>query len=445
MASSYDNDLRLEEQASGENSTSWGDKTNNNLELIAEAFGYATEAITTNADTHSTVIANGSTDPGRAMVLKYTGTLDSTCTITISQENSGSTVYTTSKLWYIQNATSGSQDIVIASGSGANVTIANGQTKCIYTDGAGSGGAVIDTFAALSAVDLFVDDDLTLQSDGAVINFGADSDVSLTHNADSGLTLSAGANATQLNLTSTNDGDTAAPTIALIRDSASPANDDQLGYLNFVGDDAPTDGSTASQHSYAQIYAVITDITYTEEDSWLYINTMAAGSAANNLIVKNNSVSFKVGNTVTHNQGFAENTKMVFYQSSAPTGWTIDDTQNNKALRVVSSSGGNTGGSVAFTTAFASKSVTGSIGGNTANHQLDITEIPAHTHTVSYASNDATGVARNGSGGASGTFTSGSAGGGGSHRHGASGLTFSGTAINLAVQYCDVMICVKGA
>ena len=39
MASSYDNDLRLEEQASGENATSWGDKTNNNLQLIAEAFG----------------------------------------------------------------------------------------------------------------------------------------------------------------------------------------------------------------------------------------------------------------------------------------------------------------------------------------------------------------------------------------------------------------------
>jgi hypothetical protein len=61
MASSYDNDLRLEEQASGENATSWGDKTNNNLELIAEAFSYGTEAITTNADTHSTTIADGGT------------------------------------------------------------------------------------------------------------------------------------------------------------------------------------------------------------------------------------------------------------------------------------------------------------------------------------------------------------------------------------------------
>ena len=92
MASSYDNDLRLEEQASGENATSWGDKTNNNLELIAEAFSYGTEAITTNADTHSTTIADGGTDPGRSLYLKYTGTLDSTCTVSLLPN-------TVSKVW----------------------------------------------------------------------------------------------------------------------------------------------------------------------------------------------------------------------------------------------------------------------------------------------------------------------------------------------------------
>ena len=47
------------------------------LELIGEALGYGTEAITTNADTHATTVADGSTDPGRSMYIKYTGTLDS--------------------------------------------------------------------------------------------------------------------------------------------------------------------------------------------------------------------------------------------------------------------------------------------------------------------------------------------------------------------------------
>jgi len=83
MASTYENDLRLEEMATGENSGSWGTKTNTNLELIADAFGYGAESIPTNADAHTTTIADGASDAGRAIYLKYTGTLDSTCTITI--------------------------------------------------------------------------------------------------------------------------------------------------------------------------------------------------------------------------------------------------------------------------------------------------------------------------------------------------------------------------
>ena len=77
MASVYTNDLRLEEIGSGEQSGTWGDTTNTNLELIAEAFSFGTEAITTNADTHTTTIADGATDPGRSIFLKYTGALDS--------------------------------------------------------------------------------------------------------------------------------------------------------------------------------------------------------------------------------------------------------------------------------------------------------------------------------------------------------------------------------
>ena len=135
MASVYTNDLRLEEIGSGEQSGSWGDTTNTNLELIAEAFAFGTEAITTNADTHATTIADGATDPGRALFLKYTGTLDSACTITLGPN-------TVSKMWFIQNSTSGSQNIIISQGSGANVTIPAGQTKSVYSNGAGSGAAI---------------------------------------------------------------------------------------------------------------------------------------------------------------------------------------------------------------------------------------------------------------------------------------------------------------
>ena len=172
----------------GEQSGTWGTKTNTNLELIGEALGFGTEAITTNADTHDTTVADASSDAGRAMFIKYTGTLDSACTITISPN-------TMKRVHIIENGTSGSQNIIISQGGGANVTITPGTTKVVYLDGAGSGAAVVDAFAHLAAVDLTVDDDLivsddvTLKSDSAVLGFGADTDTTLTHTDGTGLTL----------------------------------------------------------------------------------------------------------------------------------------------------------------------------------------------------------------------------------------------------------------
>tara|TARA_R100000149_G_scaffold66201_1_gene43754 strand:- start:1853 stop:3220 length:1368 start_codon:yes stop_codon:yes gene_type:complete len=134
--------------ATGENSGTWGTKTNTNLELIGEALGFGTEAITTNADTHTSTIADGSTDPVRAMFVQYTGTLDSACTITIAPN-------TVSRVHIIENATSGSQNIIIKQGSGATVTIPNGMTSIVYLDGAGSGAAVVDALTDLNIAGTF--------------------------------------------------------------------------------------------------------------------------------------------------------------------------------------------------------------------------------------------------------------------------------------------------
>ena len=188
MASTYVNDLRLNEMATGDESGNWGVVTNTNLELIGEALGYGTEGITTNADTHTSTIADGATDPARAMYIKYTGTLDSACTITIAPN-------TVNRMHFIENGTTGSQNIIISQGTGANITIPAGDTKAVYLDGAGAGAAVTDAFASFSTVDLKVQDDLTVSddltfdSDSAVITFGADGDTTLTHTDGTGLTL----------------------------------------------------------------------------------------------------------------------------------------------------------------------------------------------------------------------------------------------------------------
>ena len=174
----------------GEQSGTWGTKTNTNLELIGEALGFGTQAITTNADTFASTIGDATSDKERAIYIKYTGALDSNCTITIGPN-------VISRLHFIENATtdsgsSGPYSIIISQGSGANVTIPNGDTKAVYLDGAGSGAAVVDAFASLSVVDLKVQDDLSLTSDSAVLNIGAGNDLKITHDGTNGDFESAG-------------------------------------------------------------------------------------------------------------------------------------------------------------------------------------------------------------------------------------------------------------
>jgi hypothetical protein len=126
-------------------------------------------------------------------------------------------------------------------------------------------------------------------------------------------------------------------------------------------------------------------------------------------------------------------TAMLFAQTAAPTGWTKSTTHNNKALRVVNGTA-SSGGTVAFTTAFASQSVTGTVGATT----LTTAQIPAHSHTFSVGTIGKSAIASGSFTDASSSTSTGSTGGGGSHDH-----SFTGTAINLAVQYVDVIIATK--
>jgi hypothetical protein len=133
---------------------------------------------------------------------------------------------------------------------------------------------------------------------------------------------------------------------------------------------------------------------------------------------------------------FASGTALLFQQTSAPTGWTKVTSYNDYAMRVVSGST-STGGSVAFSTAFASQAISGTVGSTT----LSTAQMPSHQHsTTPYAPGGAAAYVASSYNsffdGASGV--SGSTGGGGSHNH-----SFSGTAINLAVQYVDVIIATK--
>ncbi len=137
---------------------------------------------------------------------------------------------------------------------------------------------------------------------------------------------------------------------------------------------------------------------------------------------------------------------MLFQSTNAPSGWTKDTTHNNKALRVVSGNA-SSGGSVAFTTAFASQTPTGNltITGSVGDTTLTTAQIPSHTHTLPTW----TGCPQGGGNALqqqlnTGTQASGATGGGQAHTHSFSGGgTFTGSAINLAVQYVDVIFATK--
>jgi len=133
MASTYVNDLRLEEIGTGDQSGSWGTTTNTNLELISEAFSYGSEAIA-DASTHTITLADGASDEARSFYLKCTGG-GQACTVTIAPN-------TLSKVWIIENATS--YTLTFSQGTGANVAVLASQVKMIATDGAGGGAVVYD-------------------------------------------------------------------------------------------------------------------------------------------------------------------------------------------------------------------------------------------------------------------------------------------------------------
>jgi hypothetical protein len=150
---------------------------------------------------------------------------------------------------------------------------------------------------------------------------------------------------------------------------------------------------------------------------------------------------------------FDSGTVMLFGQTSAPTGWTKNtSTGDNSALRVVTGTA-STGGSVDFTTAFASQTPTGSVSINTSGLSagattLNTAQMPSHSHTVGTGSaNGVSGrISELGNYGGVINYSTSSTGGGGSHSHSISGSatgTFTGAAINLAVKYVDVIRATK--
>jgi hypothetical protein len=458
MTSTYTDNLGIEKPATGDRSGTWGTMTNTNMDIIDRNVS-GVGAITLSGTTHTLTTTDGSLSDGQFRVLVLGGSPSGTNTITIDPNDQD-------KFYFVVN--NSGQSAIIKQGSGSTVTIADGASDIVFADGAGSGAAVTSLFGptsaaaagraftagTITAATAFVPDaadgatlgttalefsDVFL-ADGGVINFGNDQDVTLTHVADTGLTMAVtGNNDATLQINADVADATVAPFLVLNRTSDSPADDDNGGVIKF---DMENDNN--EQFTAAAVYSRALDVSDGTEDGQLLVQTMVAGTLANNLIVRNDSVAFKVNNTITNNQGFAQNTAMVFYQETAPTGWTkVTSGIDDKALRVqTGSAGGTTGGSVAFETAFASQTPSGTVSTSVGSTTLALSQIPSHSHSVR-GSVASSGSAVFGAGNTAGTNTA-TAGGGGSHTHSGSS-SFSGSAINLDVAYLNVIVCTKDA
>ena len=134
----YVNNLRLKEIATGDESGTWGTSTNTNLELITDAFSYGVQEMAGDANETFTML-DATADDVRSFYLKITSAVSLTATREITLGPN-----TVSKVWMIENATSGSQIITIKQGSGATVNVPNGSKVMVVTDGAGVGAAVLN-------------------------------------------------------------------------------------------------------------------------------------------------------------------------------------------------------------------------------------------------------------------------------------------------------------
>jgi hypothetical protein len=134
----YVNNLRLKEITTGDEDGTWGTSTNTNLGLIGEAFSYGVQEMAADANETFTML-DATADDVRSFYLKITSAVSLTATREITLGPN-----TVSKVWMIENATSGSQIITIKQGSGATVNVLNGTKVMVVTDGAGAGAAVFN-------------------------------------------------------------------------------------------------------------------------------------------------------------------------------------------------------------------------------------------------------------------------------------------------------------
>ena len=140
MASSYSTDLKLELMVTGENSGTWGDKTNTNLNLLQQAIaGYQSVSIAGGAQTTALAMTDATISNARNAVIELTGTITGNQVVTVPDG--------IEKVWYVYNNTTGSFTVQFKTVTGTGITFAttDKSTKVLYSNGTNIIDTLIDT------------------------------------------------------------------------------------------------------------------------------------------------------------------------------------------------------------------------------------------------------------------------------------------------------------
>ena len=130
MASAYSTDLKLELMVTGENSGTWGTKTNTNLNLVQQAIaGYEEKSIAGGVQTTQLPITQETLSLGRNAIIKFTGAITGNQTVQLAAG--------IEKTYILQNATTGSFTVAVEQTGGTGVTFSATDKgfKQVFADG----------------------------------------------------------------------------------------------------------------------------------------------------------------------------------------------------------------------------------------------------------------------------------------------------------------------
>ena len=144
MASTYTSNTGIEKIGSGEQAGTWGNTTNNNLDIIDRALnGSVTLTITGNT---TLTTSDGTLSNGQFKIIILSGSPSGAFDLTIDPNDQ-------QKWYFIKNSSGQTATVKQGGGSGSTVAVATGLTAILFADGTGANANI----SSIAPTDLVAD------------------------------------------------------------------------------------------------------------------------------------------------------------------------------------------------------------------------------------------------------------------------------------------------